>query len=216
MGGYTPGGAVTAMATTATRLLQSVAALAVPIPGLAGTRARRPPTDHSGGQVAGGCRRERRGQDHADQGSVPVLRPGRGRDPGRRDRPAGPGRAGLAAPDSRSVPGLPAIRAVRQGQHRLRRHPPRRGRLLVLDEPTASLDARAEAAFYDQFLDLTRDTTTIVISHRFSTVRRADLICVLAGGAVAELGPHAELLAAGGHYARMYTAQSARFTGTAP
>jgi ABC-type multidrug transport system fused ATPase/permease subunit len=89
-------------------------------------------------------------------------------------------------------------------------------RLLILDEPTASLDARAEAAFYDRFLDLTQNATTILISHRFSTVRRADLICVLADGAVAELGSHAELLAAGGHYARMYTAQSARFTGTAP
>jgi ABC-type multidrug transport system fused ATPase/permease subunit len=88
-------------------------------------------------------------------------------------------------------------------------------RLLILDEPTASLDARAEAAFYDRFLDLTKDATTIVISHRFSTVRRADLICVLANGAVAELGSHADLLAVGGHYARMYTAQSSRFTGNA-
>lgn len=85
-------------------------------------------------------------------------------------------------------------------------------RLLILDEPTASLDPRAEADFYDRFLELTLGTTTIVISHRFSTVRRADLICVLDGGTVAELGSHEELLEADGQYARMYTAQSARFT----
>ncbi|MFL6118731.1 ABC transporter ATP-binding protein [Actinophytocola sp.] len=84
-------------------------------------------------------------------------------------------------------------------------------RLLVLDEPTASLDVRAESAFYERFLELTHGITTIVISHRFATVRRADLICVLQGGAVAELGPHDELMAAGGEYARMYTAQSARY-----
>lgn len=84
-------------------------------------------------------------------------------------------------------------------------------RLLILDEPTASLDVRAEAAFYDRFLELTRAVTTIVVSHRFSTVRRAELICVLDNGAVAELGSHEQLVAAGGRYARMYAAQSARF-----
>jgi ATP-binding cassette subfamily B protein len=88
-------------------------------------------------------------------------------------------------------------------------------RLLILDEPTASLDPRAEADFYDRFLELTHGTTTIVISHRFSTVRRADLICVLDGGTVTELGSHEELLEADGQYARMYTAQSARFTEAA-
>jgi ATP-binding cassette subfamily B protein len=84
-------------------------------------------------------------------------------------------------------------------------------RLLILDEPTASLDIRAEAVFYSRFLELTREVTTIVVSHRFSTVRRADLICVLDNGAVAELGSHEQLMAADGRYARMYAAQSARF-----
>ncbi|GAA5188819.1 ABC transporter ATP-binding protein [Rugosimonospora acidiphila] len=83
-------------------------------------------------------------------------------------------------------------------------------RLLILDEPTANLDIRAEAAFYDQFLDITRAVTTILISHRFATVRRADLICVLDGGQVAELGSHADLLGRGGRYAEMFAAQSAQ------
>ena len=76
--------------------------------------------------------------------------------------------------------------------------------LLVLDEPTAHLDVRAEAEFFDRFLELTRDVTTILISHRFSTVRRADSICVLEGSRVVECGTHDELMSLGGHYARMY------------
>ncbi len=83
--------------------------------------------------------------------------------------------------------------------------------LLILDEPTAHLDARAEAAFIEGFLDVTRGHTTIVISHRFSTVRRADHIVVLDGGCVTESGTHDELVAAGGHYARMFAAQAERF-----
>lgn len=87
-------------------------------------------------------------------------------------------------------------------------------RLLVLDEPTAQLDARGEAEFYESFLDLTRGaTTSIVISHRFSTVRRADRIVVLDGGGVRELGTHDELLAGGGYYARAFAAQAERFAG---
>jgi ABC-type multidrug transport system fused ATPase/permease subunit len=85
-------------------------------------------------------------------------------------------------------------------------------RVLVLDEPTAALDVRAEAELYDRFLELTEGLTTILISHRFSTVRRADRIVVLAEGAVAEEGSHEELLAAGGRYAEMFTLQAARFT----
>ena len=73
--------------------------------------------------------------------------------------------------------------------------------VLVLDEPTANLDVRAEAALFEDFLDLTRGLTTILISHRFSTVRHADRICVLEGGRVVEDGSHDELLAAGGRYA---------------
>lgn len=84
--------------------------------------------------------------------------------------------------------------------------------VLILDEPTAQLDARGEAAFYDRFLDLTRGRTTIVISHRFSTVRQADRIAVLANGRVIEQGSHDELVAAGGHYARMFAVQAARFS----
>jgi ATP-binding cassette subfamily B protein len=85
-------------------------------------------------------------------------------------------------------------------------------RVLVLDEPTANLDARAEVAFFEKFLDLTRGVTSIVISHRFSTVRRADRIAVLEHGRVLEDGTHAELLALGGRYAELFDLQAARFT----
>jgi ATP-binding cassette subfamily B protein len=83
--------------------------------------------------------------------------------------------------------------------------------VLILDEPTASLDVRAEAALYDRFLEITAGLTTILISHRFSTVRRADWICVLDGGRVGEQGTHDELVAAGGTYATMFSLQAARF-----
>ncbi|MFP5225146.1 MAG: ABC transporter ATP-binding protein [Actinomycetota bacterium] len=83
--------------------------------------------------------------------------------------------------------------------------------VLILDEPTANLDVRAEAALFDRFLDLTKGLTTILVSHRFSTVRRADRICVLDRGRVVELGTHAELVAQGGTYARMFGLQAARF-----
>jgi ABC-type multidrug transport system fused ATPase/permease subunit len=83
--------------------------------------------------------------------------------------------------------------------------------VLILDEPTANLDVRAEAELYDRFLDLTKGLTTLLISHRFSTVRRADRICVLADGSVMELGTHDELMAKGGRYAEMFILQSSRF-----
>jgi ATP-binding cassette subfamily B protein len=83
--------------------------------------------------------------------------------------------------------------------------------VLVLDEPTASLDVRAEAELYDRFLELTAGVTTVVISHRFSTVRRADRIVVLEQGRVVEDGSHDDLVAAGGCYARMYALQASRF-----
>ena len=83
--------------------------------------------------------------------------------------------------------------------------------VLVLDEPTAHLDVRAEAEFFDRFLELTRGVTTILISHRFSTARRADFICVLDGGRVVEQGTHDELMSLDAHYARMYSIQAERF-----
>jgi ATP-binding cassette, subfamily B, bacterial len=83
--------------------------------------------------------------------------------------------------------------------------------VLVLDEPTANLDVRAEAQFFDRFLELTEGLTTILISHRFSTVRRADRIVVLEEGVVTEDGTHEELLGRGGRYAELFHLQAARF-----
>lgn len=88
--------------------------------------------------------------------------------------------------------------------------------VLVLDEPTANLDVRAEAELFDRFLDLTEGLTTILISHRFSTVRRADRICVLENGRITEQGTHEELVSLGGTYARMFEVQAARFRDDGP
>jgi len=87
----------------------------------------------------------------------------------------------------------------------------RGARILILDEPTAQLDIRAEAAFYNRFLQLTAGLTTMVISHRFATVRKAERIAVLDQGRITELGTHDELVAAGGTYAEMFSLQAARF-----
>ena len=93
-----------------------------------------------------------------------------------------------------------ALAAVRQGAG-----------VVLLDEPTAQLDVRGEAEIFDRILKETRDVTTILISHRFSTVRHADRICVLEGGRLVELGSHDELMALGGRYRTMFDLQAQRF-----
>jgi ATP-binding cassette subfamily B protein len=80
--------------------------------------------------------------------------------------------------------------------------------LLVLDEPTASMDAEAEARIFSRFRALTADRTAILISHRFSTVRMADTILVLEDGTIVEQGSHTELMARGGRYAHLFTLQA--------
>ena len=83
--------------------------------------------------------------------------------------------------------------------------------VVLLDEPTAQLDVRGEAEIFDRLLAATRHCTTILISHRFSTVRHADRICVLEHGRVVELGTHEELMALAGRYRTMFDLQAQRF-----
>lgn len=83
--------------------------------------------------------------------------------------------------------------------------------VVLLDEPTAQLDVRGESEIFERILAATRDTTTILISHRFSTVRHADRICVVEHGRVIELGTHEELMAASGRYHTMFELQASRF-----
>ena len=83
--------------------------------------------------------------------------------------------------------------------------------VILLDEPTAQLDVRGEAEIFDRILEATRGLTTILVSHRFSTVRHADRICVLEHGKVVELGSHDELMAKGGRYRHMFELQASRF-----
>lgn len=84
-------------------------------------------------------------------------------------------------------------------------------RLLVLDEPTAALDVRAEAALFVRFLELTAGTTTVLVTHRLSSVRHVDRIAVLENGRIGEYGSHEELMAAGGRYSEMFRLQASRF-----
>jgi ABC-type multidrug transport system fused ATPase/permease subunit len=86
--------------------------------------------------------------------------------------------------------------------------------VVLLDEPTAQLDVRGEAEIFDRVLAATRRCTTILISHRFSTVRHADRICVLEHGKVVELGTHEELMALGGRYRTMFDLQARRFAAS--
>ena len=80
--------------------------------------------------------------------------------------------------------------------------------ILVLDEPTSSLDASAEYQVFQRFKALTEGRIAILISHRFSTVRMADVIAVLKEGKLAELGSHAELMRHGGSYAALFELQA--------
>jgi len=83
--------------------------------------------------------------------------------------------------------------------------------VVLLDEPTAQLDVRGESEIFERLLAATRHCTTILISHRFSTVRHADRICVLEHGRVIELGTHDELMALAGRYRTMFDLQAQRF-----
>ena len=84
-------------------------------------------------------------------------------------------------------------------------------RLLALDEPTAALDVQTEYEIYTRFHELTRDRITLLISHRFSTVRMADRILYLADGRIQEAGSHTELMAGNGEFARLYRLQAAQY-----
>ena len=89
----------------------------------------------------------------------------------------------------------------------------RNAEILILDEPTAALDAEAEHALFERFRQLTDGRMAILISHRFSTVRMADRILVLGGGQIVELGTHDELMAAGGRYAHLFALQASGLLG---
>ena len=87
----------------------------------------------------------------------------------------------------------------------------RDAQLLILDEPTAALDARSEFEVFERFAELTYGKMALLISHRFSTVRMADRIVVLEGGRLVEEGSHAQLMALGGRYAAMFEMQAASY-----
>ncbi len=97
-----------------------------------------------------------------------------------------------------------------EGGARARVHA-RDAQLLILDEPTAALDARAEYNVFQRFAELTEAKMAILISHRFSTVRMADRILVLENGRVVEEGTHEELVALGGRYAELFSLQAAGY-----
>ncbi len=84
----------------------------------------------------------------------------------------------------------------------------RRAGLLILDEPTASIDAEAEKKIFEQIEKEAKDQTVILISHKFSTVRNADRICVFKDKSIHELGSHDELIKLGGTYAKLFTEQA--------
>ena len=84
----------------------------------------------------------------------------------------------------------------------------RDGAVLVLDEPTAALDAEKEYEIFQRFRELTEGKIAILISHRFSTVRMADRIAVIEGGRISELGTHAELMQLNRTYAKLFNMQA--------
>jgi ATP-binding cassette subfamily B protein len=84
----------------------------------------------------------------------------------------------------------------------------RDAQLLILDEPTAALDARAEHEVFQRFAELTQGKTAVLISHRFSTVRMADRILVIENGQFVEMGSHEELIAKGTRYAELFRLQA--------
>ena len=143
-----------------------------------------------------------------------------GADPSRSPQERRPGDARAAAGRARhaavaAIPRWcrPVGRAVAAGRHRTRpvrarewSRDPRPGRADI-----GALDVRAEAAFFDRFVELTRGVTSILISHRFSSVRNADRIVMLEGGRVVEEGSHDELLALDGRYAELFRLQAQRF-----
>jgi ATP-binding cassette subfamily C protein len=130
------------------------------------------------------------------------------------DRAGALGLADLGAPMAKGYPGgvdlsggqwqrvalARAIAQVEAGAH-----------VVLLDEPTAMLDVRGESEIFRRVLDSTSEATTILVSHRFSTVRQAELICVVEHGRALELGSHDELMALGGRYHTMYDLQASRF-----
>jgi len=83
--------------------------------------------------------------------------------------------------------------------------------ILVLDEPTSAMDAEAEASIFEHFRNITQNQMVILISHRFSTVRMADRIVVIANGEITEQGSHQALLDAGGRYAHLFSIQAAGY-----
>jgi ATP-binding cassette subfamily B protein len=87
----------------------------------------------------------------------------------------------------------------------------RDAQLMILDEPTASLDARSEYEVFQRFADLTNSKMALLISHRFSTVRMADRILVLEQGKVAEQGSHRQLISLGGLYRGMFELQASSY-----
>jgi ATP-binding cassette subfamily B protein len=88
----------------------------------------------------------------------------------------------------------------------------RDAQVLILDEPTASLDARAEHEIFEQFSELTAEKIAVLISHRMATVRMADRILVLENGRLTEEGSHQELLLSGGEYSKLFRMQASSYS----